>query len=194
MLNLGGINADTSVFAGVNTLRGSYTCHSLDNNFRYVRIPLNHLRKQHKLVKKRKKGHLSQPTFPHKKNSCVPMSAPGGLKAQGIKSAPVCFSTPGGKKNRRADQSVGMRRGTLPVHRPQWTPSLTATASTWKDLTLSSHRAHCAERRKKTSSTAPPPSPYLPTSPPPHPRHKLGLAQRRPGQSKQQPLLMSDPK
>lgn len=149
-----------SVFAGMNTLRGSYTCRSLDNNFWNVDIPLHHLRKQHQLVK----SPISPGQhFPIKlAGPSVPMSAPGGLESTGNQKWPSLLFHSRGKKNRRADQSVGMRRGMLPAQWPQWTQSLMATSACEKT-------SHCpvteltVQRRRRqhpstvaTASTAPP--------------------------------------
>lgn len=149
-----------SVFAGMNTLRGSYTCRSLDNNFWNVDIPLHHLHKQHQLVK----SPISPGQhFPIKlAGPSVPMSAPGGLESTGNQKWPSLLFHSRGKKNRRADQSVGMRRGMLPAQWPQWTQSLMATSACEKT-------SHCpvteltVQRRRRqhpstvaTASTAPP--------------------------------------
>lgn len=63
------------VFAGINTLRGSYTRRSLDNNFWNVDIPLNHFPKQNQLVKR---PISPGQHFPIKLvGPSVPMTAPG---------------------------------------------------------------------------------------------------------------------
>lgn len=147
-----------SVFVGVNTLRGSYTGRSLDNNFRNVDTLLNHFRKQHQLVKR---PISPSQHFPIKlPGPNVPMSAPRGLESMGNQKCPSLLFHSRGKKNRRADQSVGMRRGTLPVQRPQWTPSLTATSPREKashcpvtELTVQRRRKHPST--VATASTAP---------------------------------------
>lgn len=102
-------------------LRASYSRRCLDDSVWNVDIPLNHLRKQHQLVK----GSISprQHFLIKLAGLTVPMSTPGGTKNQKFPS--LLFHSRG-KKNRHADQSVGMRRGMLPVEWPQWTPSLTA--------------------------------------------------------------------
>lgn len=62
------------VFAGMNTLRGSYTRRSLDN-FWNVDTLLNHLPKQHQLVKR---PISTSQHFPIKlAGLSVPMTAPG---------------------------------------------------------------------------------------------------------------------
>ncbi len=134
----------------MNTLRGSYTCRFLDNSFWNVHIPLNHLRKQHKLVKE---GHLSRPTLPRKTCS-VPMSAPGGVESTGNQKCPSLLFHSRGKKNRRADQSVGIRRGTLPVQWPQWTQSLTAMGPREKTSHCPLTKLTVQRRRRKHPSTA----------------------------------------
>lgn len=154
------------VFAGMNTLRGSYTRRSLDNNFWNVDIRLNHLRKQHQLVKR---PISPGQHFPIKLAvQSVPMSALGGLESTGNQKCPSLLFHSRGKKNRRADQSVGMRRGMLPAQWPQWTPSLTAMSPREK-------APHCpvteltVQRRRKHPSTVATASNA--------PRHWLGLAQ-----------------
>lgn len=162
----------------MNTLRGSYTCRSLDNNYWNVDILLNHLRKQHQLVKR--------PISPGQHFSIklagpsVPMSASRGLESMGNQKCPSLLFHSKGKKNRHADQSVGMRRGMLPVQRPQWTPSLTATRPREKASPCSVTEFPVQRRRKHpstvaTASTTPPTLAWL------------GLAQHRPAcQTKQQ--------
>lgn len=84
------------VFAGMNTLRCSYTYHSLDN-YLDVDIPLLHLRKQHQLVKRpiSPRQHFHRKTCRAK---CPPWVCLGVGKAQGIKCGPVCFTIPGERK------------------------------------------------------------------------------------------------
>lgn len=149
-----GIYADTSVFVGTNTLRGSYTGRCLDNNFWNVDILLNRLRKQHRTVKR---SIAPRQHFPIKlTRPNVPMSAPGAWKAWGNQKCPSLLFHSRGKKNRRADQSVGMRRGMLPAQWPQWTPSLTSAspreeASRCPVTELAGQRRR--RRRRKHAST-----------------------------------------
>lgn len=149
----GGIYADMTVFAGMNTPRGSYTCRSLDNNFWNVDILLNHLRKQHQLVKR---PISPGQHFPIKlAGPSVPMSVPGSLESTGNQKCPSLLFHSRGKKNRRADQSAEMRGGMLPLQQPQWSWSLTATCPREKT-------SHCpvteltvqGRRRKHPSTTA----------------------------------------
>lgn len=81
-----GIYADTSVFLGTNTLRGSYTGRCLDNNFWNVDILLNRLRKQHRTVKRSIAVGQHFPIKLTRPN--VPMSAPGGLESMGESKVP----------------------------------------------------------------------------------------------------------
>lgn len=136
-----------SVFAGTNTLRGSYTRRSLDNNFWNVDTPLNHLRKQQQLVKR---PISPGQHFPIKlAGPSVPMSAPGGFGKHGESKVPQ-FAFPLWGKEKHACWSIS---GDEERHAARagatMDPELNGDESTWKDLTLSSHRAHCAE--KKTS-------------------------------------------
>lgn len=164
----------------MNTLRGSYTRRSPDNNFWNVDIPLNHLRKQHQLVKR---PISPGQHFPIKlAGLSVPMSAPGGLESTGNQKCPSLLFHSRGKKNSRADQSAGMRRGMLPAQGPQWTPSLTAMSPREKtshcpvtELTVQRRR-----RRKHPSST-------VATASSDPPQHWLGLAQHRPANSNNSP-------
>lgn len=148
-----------TVFAGMNTLRGSYTRRSLDNNFWNVDIPLNHLRKQHQLVKR---PISPGQHFPIKlAGPSVPVSAPWGLESTGNQKCPSLLFHSRGKKNRRADQSAEMRRGMLPAQLPQWTPSLTATGPREKTSHCPVTELTVQGRRRKhpstvaTASTAP---------------------------------------
>lgn len=165
-----------SVFAGMNTLRGSYTCRSLDNNFWNVDIPLSHLRKQHQLVKR--------PISPGQHFSIklagpsVPMSVSGGLESTGNQKCPSLLFHSRGKKNRRADQSVGMRRGMLPVQRPQWIRSLTATRPRERPHSVRSQSSLCGEEEN---------IPPLWPLPAPLPQHWLGLAQHWPAKPNNRP-------
>ncbi|KAK1892383.1 Hydroxyacylglutathione hydrolase mitochondrial [Dissostichus eleginoides] len=99
------------------------------------------------------------------------MSVPGGLESTGNQKCPSLLFHSEGKKNRRADQSVGMRRGMLPARRPQWTPGLTATSTREK-------ASHCpvteltvqGGRRKHPCSVAPT-RPWLRTDRPAKPNN-----------------------
>lgn len=152
----------------MNTLRGNYAGRSLDNNFWNVDIPLNHLRKQHQLVKRPiSPGQY----FPIKlAGPSVPMSASGGLESTGNQMCPSLLFHSRGKKNRRADQSAEMRRGTLPAQRPQWAPGLTATSPREKtshcpvtELTVQRRRKHPST--VATASSAPPTPAWLSKAP-----------------------------
>lgn len=156
-----------SIFVGTNISRGSYSCHSLDNNFRNVDIMLNHLRKHQQLVKR--SISLSQQFSIKLSGPSIPMSAPRGLQSSGNQKCPSLLFHSRGKKNSCADQSEGMTRGMLPTERPQWTPSLTATSPRER-------ASHCPVTeltvQKKTSlhhdraaSTAPQTLAWLSTAP-----------------------------
>ncbi len=164
-----------TVFAGMNTLRGSYTRRSLDNNFWNVDIPLNHLRKQHQLVKR---PISPGQHFPIKlAGPSVPMSAPGGLESTGNQKCPSLLFHSRGKKNRRADQSAEMRRGMLPAQWPQWTPGLQVHVK--RPHTVQSQNSLC----RGEEENIPPPWPQ----PAPLPRHWLGLAEHRPAKPNNSP-------
>lgn len=157
-----------SIFVGTNISRGSYSCHSLDNNFRNVDIMLNHLRKHQQLVKR--SISLSQQFSIKLSGPSIPMSAPRGLQSSGNQKCPSLLFHSRGKKNSCADQSEGMTRGMLPTERPQWTPSLTATSPRER-------ASHCpvteltVQRRKHPST--------MTVQPALLPRHWLGLAQHQ---------------
>ena len=137
-----------SIFVGVNTLRGSYSGRSLHNNFWNVDILLNRLRKQHHRVKRPISPCQHSPIKLAGPN--VPRSTPGGLESKGNKKCPSLLFHFRGKKNRCADQSVGMRRGMLPAQWPQWTPSLTAKSP--REKASCGPVTELAEQEKKKTS------------------------------------------
>lgn len=129
---------------------------------------LNHLRKHQQLVKK---IHLSQPTVLHKTfraiypHECT--RRPAKLRESKVsqfafpfqgKEKQLCWSIRGDDERHAAHGEATMD------------PELNGYGSTWKGLTLPSHRAHCAEKktslhRDHAASTAPQTLAWLSTAP-----------------------------
>lgn len=145
------IYADMSVFAHMNTLRGSCsTCRSPENNFWNVDILLHHLHKQLQLVKRpiSPGQHCPIKTCRAK---CPHECAWGSRKRRESKVAQFAFPLQGKEKQTCGSISEDEERHAARAEATM-DPELNGYESMWKDLTLSRHRAHCAKEEVNTTS------------------------------------------